>query len=274
MPSFSERHHLKPVRSVLQVDSMDDALRNGLWNVIFHYFYFGNHIFPADQHVPLMRMIFRDLYKEAADTIGANDWYAIRSRFFGATWNEVYDFVEFLAGRFVSARTIDDYINEVNIILEREMSGYRLVDGLITRITSDTEINEIEQATHNGVTLVEQHLRTALAHMSDRTAPDYRNSIKESISAVETMTKLISGDKQPTLGPALDYIGKLINLHPDLKEGFQKLYRYTSDSDGIRHSLMREPDLSFDDAKFMLVACSAFVNYLLAKATKAGITIT
>lgn len=32
---------------------------------------------------------------------------------------------------------------------------------------------------------------------------------------------------------------------------------------------MEESNLAFEDAKFMLVSCSAFVNYLVAKAAKA-----
>jgi hypothetical protein len=55
-------------------------------------------------------------------------------------------------------------------------------------------------------------------------------------------------------------------LHGALKTAFSALYGYTSDSGGIRHFLNRDdvvPD--FDSAKFMLVVCSAFINYLLPK---------
>jgi len=62
-------------------------------------------------------------------------------------------------------------------------------------------------------------------------------------------------------------------LHSDLKHAFQKLYGYTNDSEGIRHALMEEQTLDVEDAKFMLVSCSAFVNYLVVKAHKAGINI-
>jgi hypothetical protein len=55
-------------------------------------------------------------------------------------------------------------------------------------------------------------------------------------------------------------------LHPALAEGLSKLYGWTSDAEGIRHALMDEPSLSFAEAKYMLVSCSAFVNYLTAKA--------
>lgn len=50
------------------------------------------------------------------------------------------------------------------------------------------------------------------------------------------------------------------------------MYGYTSDEDGIRHSLLEESTLKFMDAKFMLVSCSAFINFLIDKASEAGIT--
>jgi hypothetical protein len=37
MKSFSERKGLKPIKSVIQIDSMDDALRNGLWSALTIY---------------------------------------------------------------------------------------------------------------------------------------------------------------------------------------------------------------------------------------------
>ena len=64
-----------------------------------------------------------------------------------------------------------------------------------------------------------------------------------------------------------------IKLHGALTSAFTKLSGYTSDESGIRHALLDEPDISYEDAKFMLVACSAFINYLMVKASKAGIAI-
>lgn len=54
-----------------------------------------------------------------------------------------------------------------------------------------------------------------------------------------------------------------------MESAFSKLYGYTSDEGGIRHAeglFVRE--VSFDEAKFMLVSCSAFVNYLIAEYSK------
>jgi hypothetical protein len=145
----------------------------------------------------------------------------------------------------------------------------------VTQITSDEEIGEIEQALDapKGLKPVRTHLRRALELMSDRESPDYRNSVKESISAVEAICNLIAGDTKATLGQALKEIEKIVALHPSLRSAFDKLYGYTSDAEGIRHALLEEPNLSFEDAKFMLVSCSAFVNYLVTKSSKAGIKL-
>ncbi len=84
---------------------------------------------------------------------------------------------------------------------------------------------------------------------------------------------MITGDSKATLGQALKIIENKINIHPALKIAFDKLYGYTSDEDGIRHCLMDESNLDFEDAKFMLVSCSAFINYLKEKASKVKIEL-
>jgi hypothetical protein len=78
-----------------------------------------------------------------------------------------------------------------------------------------------------------------------------------------------------TLGDALGKIEKKssIKIPIPMRVAFEKLYGYTHTSEGICHALTDIPDLQWEDAMFMLVSCSAFVNYLTAKADKAGITL-
>src|SRR5262249_50572550 len=101
--------------------------------------------------------------------------------------------------------------------------------------------------------------------------PDHRNSIKEAISAVEAAAKLIAGSEGSGLGPALNRLAAKVTLHGALKAAFLSLYGYTSDSGGIRHALLEEDNVGYDEAKFMLVACSAFVNFLISRAGPAGL---
>ena len=216
---------------------------------------------------PLLRLLWLDHYKFPIDTIDRywdNCLAKIRVKFFKADWHEVYSFVEFVAehGGVESGVLFRDACNEY---LERENSAYRFVDNLLTEITSAEEIEEVERAIqasspYGGARV---HLSTALQLLSDRVQPDYRNSIKESISAVEALAKHVSGEKAGTLGGILKSLERSHGLHPSLKSAFSALYGYTSDAEGIRHALMEQTGLAKADARLMLVCCSAFVNYVI-----------
>ncbi len=80
---------------------------------------------------------------------------------------------------------------------------------------------------------------------------------------MEAACRVITGNHAATLGEALK---KIPDLHPALQKSFLALYGYTSDSGGIRHSLMEESKLTYADAKFMLSTCSASVSYLVVSA--------
>jgi hypothetical protein len=190
----------------------------------------------------------------------------IRSYFLNCEWHEAYDFIEFTANN-MDTHLKEEFIKQCNIVLERELSGYRLIDNKIIEISSKEEISSIESALNNTNTMkgAHAHLQTSLELLSDRKSPDYRNSIKESISAVESISQTLTSDSNATLGAALKILEKKSAIHPALKASLSSLYGYTSDSDGIRHAMLEESTLTFSDAKFMLVACTAFINYMVGK---------
>lgn len=282
MKRFSERKGLKKVRTEIQVNSIDEALTNSLWNVL-DYHYWRRCSLEYDEITSEMRSFLNKLwhnyFKEPVDTISESDsWQEalenIRERYFDSAWFEVYDFLEFVADNFPDEDANQRFMKTCNDVLEKELSAYRFVGGLITQVTSETEISTIEKSLESPFKTVNAHLENALKLMSDRKSPDYRNSIKESISAVEAICRVIAQDDKATLGKALDKIEKKIGLHGALKRAFDSLYGYTSSAEGIRHAILEEGiSLGFEDAKFMLVSCSAFINYLNSKASKAGIVI-
>lgn len=78
------------------------------------------------------------------------------------------------------------------------------------------------------------------------------------------------------MGEALNSIGRQgdLGLSPVLKQAFDKMYGYTNSEGGIRHALLDEPNLGTEEAKFILVSCSAFINLLIPKADRAGINFS
>jgi len=278
---FSERIGIIKAKDTIQVDFIDDDLRNGLWNAIQINFWdkIGSQYIGYSKYANFFNELWVKYFKLPLDTMN-NETRLFRARirdwFFHWDWYEVYDFIEYVANA-ESPTSSDRFIEFCNEILERELSGYRFINGLIAPITSELEVNEIDIAIKNSsdntLVGVKTHLENALRMLSDRESPDYRNSIKESISAVESISKVLSTGSNHSLSSALDKLKGKINLHPALEKGFKQIYGYASDSDGIRHALMEESTCDFEDAKYMLVACSAFVNYLMVKADKAGIEI-
>lgn len=61
------------------------------------------------------------------------------------------------------------------------------------------------------------------------------------------------------------------NIHPAMEAAFRNPYGYSSDEGGIRHSLLEDSKVGFAEAKFMVVSCSAFANFLITKADEAGL---
>jgi hypothetical protein len=275
---FSQRYGYTPVKSVIQIDSIDDELRNALWSALaLHYWHhvqwneeFMNHrrllTNYGNEHIQILcQRLWLNFFKKPLDTLpnDFDDVYArLRKFFFDCKWYEVYDFIEFIAQEYPNDSRNDQFAHAANTFLQREVAAYRFVDGRIAQITDTEEIGAIEGAVASKKGPVREHLNRALQLLSDRRAPDYRNSIKESISAVEALVRSSCGSDKGTLGELLKQLGRINPVHPALEAAFTKLYGYTSDAKGIRHALLDEDRVTFEEAKFMLVACSAFVNYV------------
>lgn len=266
----------------IQLESINSSLRNSLWNLILWTVFSS---LKTESNISRVRFITKRFLKLPSDEVpnnsfGARDW--LKRIFYddSAHWWYTYNFLEFLANhaKEASIYDIDRFTLEANRILEEESSGYRFIGGFLIPITNPSEIgsiiNAIEASHLVNLFGAEKHLNTALDLLSKKPNPDYRNSVKESISAIESLVKQITSEDSGGLDKALNKLDTKVKFHGAFKSGLLSLYGYTSDEDGIRHAILEEPGLSFDEAKFMLVACSALVNLIIAKANKHGLLPT
>ncbi|HEY0396095.1 MAG TPA: hypothetical protein VGD01_16490 [Candidatus Elarobacter sp.] len=269
METFGQRYGYEPVRSAFQVDGMDAPLRHGLWNAV------RTQMLPnRDQdagfylrktHDPDYNMAVRlydELFHKDIDTIPqtyAQFVEAVRKWFAETEWHRAYSFVQFLVENGHAQRRAA-LQQAADVVMKREMAGYRFVGSKIVPITNQAEIDTVVEAIASSPDMVQIHLRTAVDRLADRASPDFRNSIKESISAVEAMVQSLTGDDSSTLGAALKALPHA--LPPAFAKGLSALYGYTSDENGIRHALSDEPNVDMAEARFMLIVCSAFVNFM------------
>jgi len=273
---FSERYGYKPPKP-LQFERMDDDLKMAIHNVLV---LFEKSNLNKNDISSLYLNIWSFFYMQDINIVYNNNSDYIRhlcdNKYKTLSWNKVYDFLEFYLSTIEQKlsvppddKIIIEFTKTLNAVFEKFNSAYRFVNNKIIPITNQQEIAAIEEAATTGIKEIDYHLKRAIHIFSNKENKDYVNTVKEAISAVEATVNFINGTEGTTLGDALDKLKEKKSIHSALCDAFKKIYGYTSDKkSGIRHCIFDETDCipDFTDAKYMLVACSAFINYLLSKA--------
>lgn len=273
--SFEVRFGFSPAPVDLQREDFPPSLRNGLWDMVDIYCIGGVSNFHGftKEFRRACASIWFHFYREPSDEVPGQPESArryIRDKFFNSPAGRAYGFIEFMAN-LPQSSSIDrkEFALKCNTILERERSPFRFSETTLVQITDPEELKEVGEAmSFDSPASIREHIKKAAQHYS-ADAPDFRNSIKESISAVEAAVRIISGTKAVGVKPLRQEISNLA-IHPALVDGFDKIYGYTSDEGGVRHSLMDQDNVTQSDARLMLVACSAFANFLMAKKIAIG----
>lgn len=275
MSHFSERNQLAPTKPI-QVADVDLPLFNRIWNIFYNREYVTSSLMFSFSSRP-------GRTEQVLDALGYSyaypDGYAehnrniekLKKRLMDSDWYVIYDFAEIYVSLFPQKSERKLLEEELNVVLTEEKAGYRMVDGMIIPITNKHELDALKKALKTEYESVNQHIAKAVSLYSKRKNPDYENSIKESISAVEAMCCIITGltGAQATLGIAIKKLrDNGIHIHRAMESAFSSLYGYTSDENGIRHGGIDFKNAPAEDAKYMLISCSAFVNYLIEKWSK------
>ena len=276
MQTFSQRMWIES-QPLLQKDSVSEKLKNKIWNTLFNILEWLCEHGSWDLNYGINYSIdnnfiidFSNQFWLKRDTVPREEgkfkqflWTEIFS-----SWNGIYDYIELLF-RWQDIIDFDKTLklNQINRILKEENSAYRVSqNGLVLPISNEEELEAVNEVNQTPYSPVNEHIQKAIS-LFKKEPSDYANSIKESISAVEALCQIIIDDEKATLGKAIKKLKeKGIIIPPALEEAFNKLYGYTSNEGGIRHALSEgDTPPTFDDAKYMLVSCSAFVNYLISK---------
>lgn len=289
---FSDRNGIKNINMEIQLKDFDKRTRIQLQNMISNLY---GEVYSYDLNMynddiqEYLRFVLSEIYSEP---INVTEIYRdsavidlIRKTILEADYDDVLTLIEGIVqywsaylkeighggiyyDSFYEGITSTSIFEKVNQVLKKEFVGYRFVNEIIVPISDEYEIDAISEALDTKYKPVYDHLSKANGLLADRDNPDYENSIKESISAIEAICEIITGTKgrEATLGKMLKKIEERgIEIHSGLKSAFNILYGYTSDACGIRHAGdLGGKSSTFEEAKFVLVSCSAFINYLTA----------
>ena len=283
MSDFAQRFGYAPPKTDLVDSELPDSLRAGLWDSVRITFLSNptGHSAVRAVYSPQFTIFCEKLwfshFREPIDSMSRNPHEAmqnIRGRFFALKFYELYAFLEFcgkLEPNCFAKMPCKDYWTLCNFVFERERSAFRFSGDVLVRISEKEHLEEISTSlTQDRSSGLREHIKRAAEFYSKVPDPDYRNSIKESISAVEATVAFVVGRKTSGITKPLKGIADQYGIHQALRDGFEKLYAWTSDDSGIRHRLMANSTVTQDEARYMLVPCSAFSNYLIALHAKFG----
>ena len=279
-PSFSQRHGYEPLPEPMRLEELSSDLRREIWSEVREFLLekrnsgYGVYFFDEQTDRLIERVIGR--YTERpSDTISTNCEEVLttfKNSILNDKFNRVLDLIEIM----VNDRDMtEDFVKRADLF-EQSGAAYWLDTSqrpycFVPRGSKEQgEVTQqaIETICENNFDGAAGHLRQATEHLN---AQQYADSIADSIHAVESVARMIDPASE-TLGPALDSLekGGLLK-HAALKDAFKKLYGYTSDEQGIRHSLLDQDSaaVGLDEAMFMFGACASFAAYLAQKHRRA-----
>ena len=274
--TFSQREGKAPLPEPMRLEHVSKDFRNLVWLAIFKiireesvsdrsYYYEDAsmpHIVPD-----YITKALRDTYDRINDEPSKHQKF-LQEIILREGYDKVVTLVEFILRHNLCPEQLQNDLE--NAFKEVPLAyAVQTISGLPTIVPRFSEGSgaatqqAIEAIEQSGPAGAKTHLHDAVEAINEKR---YADAVRESIHAVESVARTIDPNAGKTLGPALTSLEKAGVLnHPSLRDGFKKLYGYTSDKQGIRHALLEEgaADVDLDDAVFMFGACASFAAYLV-----------
>ena len=183
-----------------------------------------------------------------------------------------YDMCRFLIAHGSQGREIAAAIQRQ---LDTHNIGCQLVDGKFVPALSREEAEEVGRALTVPFPKARTHMEKAVSHFRNRERPDYANTVKEAISAVESLVKEWTGKKDVRSGLRQLARDEILRRDPQASgEGSGKRGSLVAALENVwgfatktsRHGLKSgesEPDSA--EAGLILAVCASFVNYMTAR---------
>lgn len=203
-----------------------------------------------------------------------SSWVALTSHLKECSWPEFYDFVE-LVGKLLQKKEEDGPFDEteyfkayqakVNTLLQEDGIGWSLNDrselhrqtpkSMAKRVAS-TEAELSDRFIHARV-----HYQKAVKYLYQHPI-DEANSIKEIVSALESVSKAIA-PKASTLGDAIKVLRKDNRFSSHLLDGLERLYTYSNATPLVRHGHDAPGRPLLAEAELSLFVGVAYIRYLI-----------
>ena len=274
--TFSQAEGLAGLPGPLKLGDMPHEFRVQVWSGIYIYMnaavYRGTLTGPWNN---IFSMLWMYYFKRTLDEIPKHPedvMDCIKGVIMQMPYNEVFDLLTALMRHQECPQEVLEYIG--GRLQANQMAYYLDTSGSPTFVPQsfpqegEAVCDAMSVLAESGIDGAHTHLLNAAGAINQG---KFADAVRESIHAVESVAKVISGQAHRTLGPAIKELQeRQLLTHDALAEGFIKLYGYTNDEKGIRHALQEEDkaNVGQEEAVFMFGACASFCGYLCRKQAK------
>ena len=274
--NFSQAQGYEEIPGPLRLQELPREARTQIWNVFYRHLDESSETWSLGGH--WIGGVWKEILKAkhvSHDILPLDEWSAdfrpicqrLRHGIETLPFNKVFDLLLFVI-RHPQCPSV--FIGRMKDVFTGSRLAYKIDEGkpptivpAVSEIEGRTVIESLKTLREAGLRGSAEHLRNACDCVNKG---DWAGSIRESIHMVESVARMLAPGAK-TLKPALASAKERGGLHPALKDGFNKLYGYTSNEQGVRHPLLDndKAQVGMDEAVFMLGACASFASYLWRK---------
>lgn len=293
---FSQRHGFDPNRAAGPIvrEAPDWLRREYLVKILSKLTYIDmDSRYKNEEKAPLgIKALHERISIDTRRTMDENDWdswhcsEALESTILACEWYQFYDSVETVGemlrdteSKYEIDKDLNDFLGEpsyehfsfghyreaVNNLFQKHVVGWRMNSkgNLETALPKDLadRVTSVEKKLSDDFESARIHYSKARSYILG-TGKDPENSIKESISAIESVCRVFY-PKAASLGKALDFMKADPIFPPRLLTVLQKLYDYANDEPGVRHGSRHTPKVAELDAELVLHIATALIRYVI-----------
>ncbi|HLF71216.1 MAG TPA: hypothetical protein VI759_03595 [Dehalococcoidia bacterium] len=259
---FSQRYDARPLPSEPIYDSVPARVQVGIGNIA---------ISLATQRVFGLERIFGIICSEIDTPIPGileqhnQTVFTIMNKL---TWYELCDVCEALyeSVEALNSERANRFQHDINKVFARNGFGYEMRHGQVEHIGAFLQEEVIAETrlilSDPELAGPSEQFQDALRYYNARPKPDLDNAVKEAISAVEGLTRILLNDPKIVLSKALLEIRQKKGVHPALVEIIAKVYAYRGDVEGIAHGATAPSQITFADAEFVIGSAGNAIIYL------------
>jgi hypothetical protein len=270
---FSKRYGLRPTPEGLMYQEVPERARIGLYHIVEKFF----------GEVRQRQKSYSELYKEICIALRIQrdrrtDRFSdfdvsrfIETMIMGSEWHQFYDICQVLWDNFGYDKNKhqEEISKQINLLFREERLGFELRDGKVEKVGSgyiDAQIKETRYLLKEPeFKSADELFEKAIRDLNIRPEPDVENCIKDAVAAIESVSKIIIGDKDAKLETIIKSGVQKGAIPQLLDQTILKLHAYRGNEPAVAHGGIQPSKVTTDEAEFVLAMSAAIIDYLVKK---------